>query len=42
MFAAGKRRALRRRKRKHADSLAPRVAHGIGRTAEALREDRNG
>ena len=30
------------RRRKHADSLAPRVAHGISKTADPLREDRNG
>jgi hypothetical protein len=26
----------------HADSLAPRVARGIGKTADTLREFRNG
>ena len=30
------------RRQKHADSLAPRVAHGISKTADPLREDRNG
>jgi len=41
-FAIRERRLIGVGEWQHADSPAPRGAHGVGKTADTLREDRNG